>query len=73
MTAEHPLKPPPTIGPCKKCGDFGFTGNVPLTGKGWLAKDVFELGVPCSCEAGREFAEYQKEWMKPMPKGRERD
>jgi hypothetical protein len=64
---------------CKICRGFGFTGKVPpaegVAGaeRGWFAEDVFEIGVPCSCEAGKWFAEIQKEWMKPMPEGRERD
>jgi hypothetical protein len=70
MTAEEVRGKSPAISVCKKCGGFGFTGVIPLLPYGWLAKDVFELGVPCSCPAGQGFAEMQKEWKKPIPPGR---
>jgi hypothetical protein len=50
---------------CKKCKDFGFTGDVPAVPGGSTAKDVFERGIPCSCDAGQDFARMQKEWLKP--------
>lgn len=49
---------------CRKCKGFGFTGDIPAVKGGWLARDVFERGVACNCEAGVDFALTQLAWRK---------